>query len=473
MIQYRPHQQRGEADIRAAFASGKRSVLYVAPTGSGKTVLFAGIAHGAMAKGKRVAIMAHRGELLDQISETLKRFDTPHSFIAAGYRYDPREPIQVASSPTLVHRCEDIPAPDLIISDEAHHGTTRNTIGKIMARWHISRRLGVTATPTRLSGEGLGDLYDCMILGPTVEELTDAGLLSPARIYAPPGADLTNLHIRAGDFVQAESEAAMDKPSITGDAVSHWRKHADGLPFVAFACSIKHAEHVAAQFRANGVDTLCIHGQLDRQLRNKMVAEYRAGVIRGLVSVDIISEGFDLPGISCGIFLRPTASRGLWIQQFGRILRTHPEKTHAIALDHAGNTARHGDPTEAQEWTLEGRTKGAKQAKQEVNIRICPACYAAYRSQALTCPQCGHRPEVKARKVEEVEGELVEWQRKVQARDEVYSARTLEELVAIGRRRGYANPGYWSLRIMNARKQKKAQAPESAQGWLDMMAGER
>lgn len=456
MIQFREHQERGASDIRAAFRSGFKAPLYVAPTGSGKTVLFSGICHGAMSKGKSVAIIAHRGELLEQISGTLERFDVPHSFIAAGEPYDPRKIVQVASSQTLVRRVSSLPAPDLLLIDEAHHATLKNTIGKIIKAWGC-KRIGFTATPSRLSGEGLGDVFDTMILGPTVSELTDIGLLSPARAYAPPGADLTNLHVRAGDFVHAESEAAMDKPTITGDAVQHYRKHADGLPFVAFCCSLKHAAHVVADFRAAGIDAVDIHGQMAKGVRHEIVRDFRTGRLRGLVSVDLISEGFDVPGIHAGIFLRPTASRTLWFQQIGRILRTAEGKREAIALDHAGNILRHGLPTDDQQWTLEGRTKGNAKADPSVSVRICPQCYSASNSRSLTCGECGFRPEPEGRTVAQEAGELVlveSAQRSL--RDEEREVTSLEGLIALGRKRGYANAGWWAVMKMKARERKRA-----------------
>lgn len=313
--------------------------------------------------------------------------------------------------------------------------------------------LGVTATPTRLSGEGLGDVFDTMILGPTTQELTDQGLLSPVRVFAPPSVSTAELHIRAGDFIQSESAALMDKPKITGDAVTHYRKYADGLPFIAFTCSLAHGEHVAADFRANGISALLIHGQMDRHTRKGIVNDYRNKKLTGLISVDLVGEGFDIPGIHCGIFLRPTASKGLWIQEFGRILRIAEGKSVAIALDHAGNTARHGLPTDPQNWTLAGTDKARRKAAQDapVNVRICPQCFAASSARATVCRECGQEFKVEGRQVEEVSGELVEIQRK-EARREQGRADTLEALIEIGRARGYANPGYWARKVFEGRR---------------------
>lgn len=455
MIVLRTNQAKGVGEIRDAFAEGKKSPLFVAPCGFGKTVLFSYVAQNAAAKGNSVMILAHRGELLDQISRSLSQFDVHHGFIAAGYDVDGEAMTQVASVQTLVHRLDKVTPPKLIILDEAHHATLRNTIGKIFAAFPAARRLGVTATPCRLSGEGLGDVFDCMILGPSTKDLTEMGLLSPARVFAPTQPDLSEAHIRAGDFVQSEAVAAMDKPSITGDAVSHYLRLAKDMPFVTFCLSIEHATHVAKQFRDAGVNCVEIHGRMDHRTRTSIIADFRAHRITGLCSVDLISEGFDVPGIYCGISLRPTASLSLWIQQVGRCLRIAPGKKEAIILDHAGNALRHGLPTDDQEWTLEGREKGKKRGETQVAIRICPNCFSAQSARTLTCKECGQVFETKSREVEQVAGELAEITARMERRQrgfEQSGAQSREELIALGRSRGYRNPAYWADHVLRGRR---------------------
>lgn len=456
MIQLHLHQTEAILDIRQAYGAGKRAPLFVAPTGSGKTVLFSKICKGANARGNNVLILAHRVELIEQISATLKAFEIEHGIIAAGFQGDPYLSVQVASVQTLRNRMYRTPfAPAMIIIDEAHHCIASNTFGKLLRFWPHAKILGVTATPCRLSGEGLGDVFDCLIEGPNTEHLIAGGYLSPARTFAPPGADTSALRVHHGDFIAHEAAGVMDRPKITGDAVSHYKRHADGLPFVAFCCHIEHAQHVAEQFRAAGVPTVALHSNLDRELRARTVADFRAGRIKGLTSVDVISEGFDVPGIHCGIFLRPTASRGLWIQQFGRILRLAEGKTHAIALDHAGNAHRHGLPTEPQEWSLEGTRARRGPAKQEVRIRICGQCYSAFSLQSRVCPECGHCPPVESRKLSKVEGELIELQARKAKRREDGGARTLEDLIALGRSRGYKKPEWWARMKLQGRRYKE------------------
>lgn len=450
----RPYQQALADGIRAQFRR-HRSVLAVAPTGSGKTVLFSYITHGAVAKGNSVMILAHRIELIDQISGTLKDFGVRHGFIAAGYPRA-RLPVQVASTATLARRLDGVPAPSLIIIDEAHHATAKNTIGKILAHFHKSRVLGVTATPCRLSGEGLEECFSAMVLGPSIQELVDMGALSPARVFAPPSVNLDSISVRGGDYAQDQLAREMDKPKITGDAVDHYKKHCPDAPAVAFCVSVDHARHVAAQFTQSGIPSSHIDGGMDRELRRIVIQEFKDGKVKVLTSCDLISEGFDCPGIVAGILLRPTASLGLYMQQVGRCLRPYAGKREAIILDHAGNTGRHGLPTEAREWSLAGREQSQRRAKAEpsISVRICPSCFAAERPGRTHCGQCNAPYPVNPRAVQEVSGELEEVTEARSARKEQGQARDLAALTELGKMRGYRNPRAWAEHVIRGRKAK-------------------
>lgn len=454
-VNLRPYQESAVDAVRESLRRHP-STLLVAPTGSGKTVMFSYISSRAVQKGKRIWIMAHRQELVDQISDTLNRFDVGHGFIAAGYPKSPRMHVQVASVQTLIRRMPETLPPDLIIIDEAHHATAKNTIGRILASYPQAKWLGVTATPTRLSGEGLGDVFKDMVLGPSTLELIELGALCPPTVYAPPTVDLSQLHVRAGDFVTAEAEAAMDKPKITGSAVAHYRKHAEGKRAVAFCTSIAHAQHVAMEFVDAGYKAVHVDGTMDRQVRKRVVASFQKGEIHVLTSCDLISEGFDCPGIEVGISLRPTASLGLWIQQVGRCLRTADGKDRAIILDHAGNTLRHGLPTDERAWSLAGRERARRnQASDSISVRVCPQCFSAQPSGPPSCKHCGHIFPIAARKVEEVEGELEEVTASRVARKEQGSARSIEALIELGKLRGYRDPLSWANHVYRGRMAKR------------------
>lgn len=402
-IQLRDYQEHGILKIRDGFARSRR-VLYVLPTGGGKTLTFSYIAEGVQRKGKRVGIFAHRRELLRQISKALDLFNVPHALLNADSRGMPRAPVMVASVFTFVRRMKHAPDFDLLIVDEAHHAALGTTWGQIISRFPKARVLGVTATPLRLDGQGLADSFDEMIVGPTVAELTAMGWLSPAEVYAPKHAlDLRGLKVRGGDYVNSELTEMMDKPSITGNAVEHYTRMAMGKSAIAFCCSIKHAADVAAEFRAAGIDAESVDGKMEDFERDAALMRFQRGQTKVLTSCDLISEGFDMPGIEVAILLRPTMSLGLYMQQVGRAIRPMPGKTRTLVLDHAGNTAQHGFVDEPREWTLNAKER--KERTKAAPLSVCPKCYAVHHP-GPTCPRCGHKYVTTPREVMQFDGQL-------------------------------------------------------------------
>lgn len=465
VIQLRPYQDQCIAGLRGAFSAGYRAPLLVSPVGSGKTVMFSYLAGRLLAAGKRSVIMAHREELLEQISSTLRAFDVRHGMIVAGERYDRRHGVHVASVQTLVRRLDrGIDPPDYVIADEAHHCIGGSSWGKVVAAWSSARLIGVTATPERLSGEGLGQVFDTMVMGPSVRELIDAGALSDYRLFAPRDRlDLSGVRRRGGDFARSEVEVAIDKPAIVGDAVAHYRRLCDGAPAVAFCVSIAHAQHVAESFRAQGYRAASIDGKMPREDRRAIIADFRSGALNVLASCDLISEGFDVPGIVAAILLRPTESLAMYLQQTGRALRTAPGKSQAVILDHVGNSLdRHGLPDDEREWSLEGRAAGGKRKKDsEALCRQCKSCFAISPAYAAICRECGSAFAVKARKLETRDGELGEVDPETvrrQQRREQGRAQTYDALVALGRMRGMRSPEGWARHVLQAREAKARRA---------------
>ena len=321
MIQLRDYQSASADELRSGYRAGLRRQLLVSPTGSGKTVLFAFVTKNSVQKGNRVMIIAHRSEILGQISRTLKTVGVDHGMIQSGVRSDPSKMVHVASVQTLVNRFDDIATPDFIVLDEAHHAAAGTWV-KVFARYNDARYLGVTATPERLDGRGLNEFFDRLVLGPSVQWLIDNKFLARPRYFAPEVTpDLSSVRKMAGDFSKSESEEIMDKPSITGDAVAHYKRHLYPRTAVAFCVSLAHAEHVAECFRSSGVTAAVIDGKLSDDERTKRVTDLASGQIKVLVSCELISEGFDLPSTGGAILLRPTASVAMCLQQIGRALR--------------------------------------------------------------------------------------------------------------------------------------------------------
>ena len=447
-MQLRPYQEAAVADLRRAYATGHRAPLLVMPTGAGKTQVFTYITAAMAQRNLSVTILVHRRELIAQASRKLTQAGVTHGIIAAGTPAT-FAPIQVASVQTLIRRLEDTSAPDLIIIDEAHHAVA-GSWGKILDHWPDALRLGVTATPSRLDGRGLSDNFDVIVHGPTVSDLTASGYLAPCKLYAPPQvADLSAIPTRAGDFASDAAAAAMDKPSITGDAIDHYRRICPGAPAIAFCCTTDHAEHVAAQFRSAGFSSSAILGTTPIAQRDQQLKDLASGAIQILTSVDVISEGTDVPAVTTAILLRPTASLGLYLQQVGRILRPAPGKPHAIVLDHVGNIHRHGWPDDLRTWSLDSKPRRQRDNAPAPTVRTCPVCFAAFKP-APVCPVCGAPSQLTPREIQQRDGELQELERRTQRRQQG-TARSLKELIHIGQARGMKNPVAWAKHVFYAR----------------------
>lgn len=454
------------------------------------TVLLSAIAAAANKKGTRIIILAHRKELLKQISAALTAFGVEHGMISPHFTPDYRKSVQVASVQTMAARFKKLLPQyrnfDLAIMDETHHLLSENSFGHVYGLLGSPRLLGVTATPQRGDGKGLGisagGLFETMVEVTTVRELINDGYLSDFTVFAPPTEiDMDGLKSRMGDWERKELASRMDKPSITGDAVKHYREKCPGVPAVAFCVSIEHCNHVAAQFRAAGYNFQVIDGKMPDGERDAMIKGLGDGTIQGLCSADLISEGTDIPSITCAIFLRPTKSLGLYIQQAGRALRAvyakgfdlstregrlaaiaAGPKPKAIFLDHVGSTFEHGMIDEEREWSLEGIKKKKRKKNDDdeprVNIAQCPKCRAAF-APAPKCPVCLYVIPAQSRKIEQVEGNLKEVSREMVAavkrarRMEVGQAKTMEDLERIAAERGY-KPG-WAKAIYHSRNARQ------------------
>jgi len=457
-MQLRGYQERAIDDLRNAMQQGARAPLLCLPTGGGKTCILATIAAQAAAKGRQVLILVHRRELIHQTASKLAWAGLEHGVIAAGHP-ETDHSVRVASVQTLARRLSRMSwRPSLVIVDEAHHAAA-GSWRKILEHWPYAYRLGVTATPCRLDGRGLAEAFDQLVLGPSVADLIAAGFLSPARIYAPPMvADLSAVRRRAGDYANDQAAAAMDRPTVTGDAIQHYQRLAAGQQAIAFCCNVAHAVSVCDAFKTAGIGAALLLGNTPD--RDQVVADYAAARVRVLVTVDVVSEGFDVPAASCAILLRPTQSLGLYLQQVGRVLRPAPGKPHALILDHVGNVPRHGFPDDPREWSLaEGVVKRSSTAAP--SVRTCPECYAAFKPAPI-CPVCGAQcAPIRSTKIRQIMGELKELRRESvqqriaerdRAKRERQAARTLPQLLALAKERGYS-PG-WAYRIAAARGQR-------------------
>ena len=442
----RPYQQQLITDIRLQYQLGHKSVLAVLPTGGGKTVCFSYIAEQAAKKGNRVLVLVHRQELLDQASRAMT---VPHGRISAGKAMDLSHAVQVASVQTVARRLHLLPRDffQLLVVDEAHH-TTAGQWSKTIEHFSQAKLLGVTATPIRGDGRGLGEHYQVMVQGPTAQQLTDDGFLAAAKVLAPPGFDADGLRKRMGDFDTKQAEQRVG--TIMGDCLSHYRKHLPGQTAIAFCCSVAHAEAVAHLFNSNGVPAASIDGTMDTATRRQLLSDLGAGNLKVLTSCALIGEGVDVPSVGGCILLRPTASVALHLQMIGRCLRPQPGK-RAVVLDHVGNTCRLGHHLEARDWTLDGLKKRDREAAP--SVKVCLQCFATSISTAQACRECGHIfAPLEQREIKVVDGELREIT--VSKRREQGTAQSLQDLIALGQSRGYKNAVAWAKHVMYARSQR-------------------
>lgn len=466
MFSLRDYQQDAVDRIRNEYRAGKKAPLLVLPTGGGKTVVFSYVTASAAARGNRVWILVHRIELLRQTSMKLQEAGVDHGLINPKYTPNYMAPVQVASVQTLTRRMKHLPPPSLIVVDEAHHATA-GTWRAILNEYPAAKMLGVTATPIRSDGQGLGveagGFFDTMVEGPQIQELIRRGYLVNPVVFAPQNkVDLSGVQITRGDYDQKQLAEMLDKQEITGDAVAHYQKLAHGSPAVAFCVSVAHAEHVAEQFRAAGYRAYAVDGSMEDDVRRRILAGLGNGSVDVVASCDLISEGTDIPAIGAAILLRPTQSTGLYIQQIGRALRPCAGKDRAIILDHVGNTLIHGLPDDARDWSLDGekRKKGKKDADENaLRIQQCPKCYAVHE-KAPACTICGHvyeAPKFEPPKV--VAGELTEITPEMRANIkrmkavEVARAKTLEDLQLIEQQRGYKHG--WAKHVWASRQKRE------------------
>lgn len=413
MLKLRDYQQESVSGTRQALRS-HRSVMLQAPTGAGKTAMASFMMDSVSSKGKVGFFICHRRELVEQTAKTFDRTGIKYGYIASGYPYDPRQSIYICSIDTLKNRLKKVKQPDFCIWDEAHHlgaaGWTR-----VHEHYDTAYHVGLSATPARLDGKGLDDRFDYLVPGPSVSWLIEQGYLAKYKLYSVPGVDLSGVHTRMGDYKKDESEKAMDKRSITGDIISHWKKYASDKLTIGFAVSVIHSQHICEQFRQHGIMAAHLDGTTDKGIRRDILRSFARGDIRVLFNVGLFAEGFDIAAnsgldvtVGAVIDAAPTQALGAWLQRCGRALRK--QSGHAIILDHSGNVMRHGMPCQEREWTLEG-TRGNSKKKSDdeptIAVKQCEKCYHCHLP-APVCPECGHVYKVQARKVDEVAGELQE-----------------------------------------------------------------
>ena len=442
-------------DIYSAWNNGAANVVGVAPTGFGKTVCLGYLTEQHVGAS---CIIAHRQELVGQISLMLGRYGVRHNIIAADATrralaaahvaelgacfYTPSAPAAVAGVDTLV-RADGLEGwastVTQWITDEGHHLVRDNKWAKALGLFSnpACRGLQPTATPERTDGKGLGrhadGVADAMVHGPPMRWLIEQGYLSPYRVVCVE-SDLKLLETEigaSGDWSPAALKKASEKSHIVGDVVAEYLRWARGKLGITFTTDVETATAMTTAYRLAGVRAACLTGKTHDGVRRQILRQFAAREIEQIVAVDIISEGFDLPAIEVASMARPTQSLGLFMQQFGRTLRPMPGKSEALIIDHVGNILRHGPPDRPRAWSLDRRDKRAKSASDAVKPRVCVQCYQPYERIYRECPYCGFYPEPASRgSPAAVEGDLAEMSPDVLAKlrgDIVEADRSVEQ----------------------------------------------
>jgi DNA repair protein RadD len=360
-----------------------------------------------------VLVLAHRAELIEQLTGTVRAWGLEPDVIAPGHRLQGRQ-VAVGSVQTVARRLGLLPVPDLIIQDEAHHLVAGNVWGRIIEAWPGAHLIGKTATPERLDGKGLGieagGYFEALVLGPSAAWLVEQGWLVRPKVFCWPGARNSKLHRRMREFDLEQAARAFGDRAAIGDAVSHYRRRLHPGTAICFCCTIEHAEQMAAAFRAAGIRAASVSGGTPAEERKRLIAGLGTGEVEVLSSCMIISEGTDIPSVGGAILMRPTASLSLYLQMVGRALRPAPGKNEAVILDHDGNAHHHGLPTDEREWNLAGRRR---RVGVSIPIKDCPVCFCSCPSAAQVCPDCGHlflaeERDEQRRGLQQLEGELGE-----------------------------------------------------------------
>jgi len=461
------HQSEAKELLRGCYREGKRRALLVAPTGAGKTTIFCDLIHSAEAKGKRTIVLAHRKELINQASERLNLYGVEHGVIMSNdSRKNSLLQTQVASIATLANRPYWDNWADFIVIDEAHRARASSYL-QFLERSPKAKVLGVTATPYRADGGGLGDIFDCMVRTTTTKELINKGILARPRIFTPTLLNLSNVTRNRVDYSEGELDGIVNKTEILGNVVDSWVRIAEGRRTIVFAGSVKHSRNLAQRFNDAGYKFIHLDAEsdkIDKGYRKDILGRLQRHEIDGITNCALFVEGMDIPEISCVVLAGPTLSKNKYVQEAGRGLRKAEGKLDCVIIDNANLMAEHGSFLDEGDFTLEkGLKKKSKKEKAAKTFVSCSNCYASNEVNALVCAECGSplastRSAIvveKAAHLQEIDLSLAESEpiKKVSGvREEIKKAKTRAQLEELAALKGYK--AGWVKHIMESRQRK-------------------
>ena len=360
----RPYQQKAKKEIFEAWDEVD-NVMFQMPTGTGKTRLFTSIISDInkysikRREAVKILIIAHRTELIDQIDESLTRYQVAHNIIAGGRERNYKYPVSVASIQTITNRRNREKAEKLniqfIIIDEAHHALA-TSYKKLWKMYPDAKTLGVTATPWRMNHHSFMPQFDRLILSMPIKDFIKQGYLAPYKYFSLKSDNAISKTIDDieldgfGEYKESSMEEKMDIGSIRAQLLDSYLSLADGKKGIIYAINIAHAQHICAEYQKAGYNAVSIDSNTPAAERKELVNKFKRGLIDIIVKVDIFSEGFDCPDIEFIQLARPTRSLVKYLQQVGRGLRTTENKQECVILDNVGMYSRFGLPDARRHW---------------------------------------------------------------------------------------------------------------------------
>lgn len=435
-MKLRPDQTDLKQKIYDAWNNNARAVMAVHPTGGGKTVITSDIFKDFNCPS---IAMAHRQELISQISLTFARFGIYHRLVAPKniisftqnlHRqelnrsfYNPDALVGVGGVDTIIRQdySRDVWVKNIKLAfvDEGHHVLRDNKWGRAFNQFPNALQLLMTASPRRADGKGLGrdadGIVDTLVESIGMRGLIEIGALTEYKIFAPP-SDFNVAALKVGstgDYNHNAMKKESQKSHIVGDVVEHYLKFASGKQGITFATDIETAGVIAARFNDYGVRAEAISANTPDSIRAELIRRFRNAEIQQLVNVDLFGEGFDVPAVEVVSMARPTQSWAVYSQQFGRMMRPLNGKKYGLLIDHVDNVRRmaavYGLPDTPQNWTLAAREKGVKRGPSLPGVSTCLGCYQPYDAYRIRCPHCGAVKEPGGRTLpEQVDGDLCE-----------------------------------------------------------------
>lgn len=423
-IKLRDYQANGVKMLNDAIRNGYKRICWVFPTGAGKSSVTSYYVKKCVQAGKRVLFFVHSKELVVQFGMRLsKQFHLNSGVIMAGVSPARHLPVQVASIQTLVRRA--YPPADIIFIDEAHRSKA-NTYQKVIKNYPNAIIVGLTATPFRGDGKGLGDIFETIVHPVRIRDLIEKKYLVPTKVFASANAaNMEGVMVKRGEYDTSEMQERFTDGTVTRGVIDNYLQHANGKKAIVFNVNVEHSKEMNDLFNEAGIQSAHLDGTTDKRIRDRVVKDFAKGKYKVLHNVGLFCEGFDVPDTECVILNRATKSLGLYCQMVGRVLRPiwnenytdwkrdengNYSKTHGIVLDHGDNTIRHGfvEDYDGIPFDLEGVKKAKRKKNDEdkvVKTKVCETCRNVNFKKAKICKHCDTAFPVRERTISFADGQ--------------------------------------------------------------------